>query len=371
MRVLFLSCSTGGGHDSAAKALIEQFEDMNVECTMVDAVEFSDKKFYNKFNDLYLKIINGPPTLFKSIYKAGQLYGKLKIKSPLYGINVISGKNLEELILKNNFDLIIATHLFPAHTLTHLKKKNNINFIFVLTDYTVIPFINEVNADYFVIGSKDLKKELIDKGILSNKILDYGIPVSKKFNTKYSKVEARKMKSLPLDKKIILMMSGSMGYGNLDDTIDEINNNYLEDVHVVVVCGNNEKLRIYLSEKYKDTITVVGFTKDINIYMNASDVILTKPGGLTSTEVAVSNSIPIFVNAIPGVEDYNERFFVDRNMGLSIKKNTVKSNLDLIFKNKNTIKKINRNQDKYINKFAAEDLCKFSIKNFGNMSKNV
>ena len=320
MKVLILSCSTGGGHDSAAKALIEQFKIMNIECKMIDSIELTNKKFSKKVNKTYVDIVTNKPKMFKTIYHMGELYGKLKIKSPVYEVNALFSKNLEEYIINNKFDYIIATHLYPAETLTYIKKRNsNIHFAVVATDYVCIPFWEETNPDYYIIPCKNLKNDFINKGISGKKLLSFGIPISPKFQNKYSKKESRNQLSLPHNKKIILIMSGSMGYGNIDNIIDKLLGVYNNKVLIIAICGNNKKLKQNLDKKYKNKILTKDYTTNINIYMNACDVILTKPGGLTSTEAAIANIPIVFTNPIPGCENYNAEFFQKKGMAFCLR----------------------------------------------------
>lgn len=200
-------------------------------------------------------------------------------------------------------------------TYFHQKENDKIKFINVATDYVCIPFWEETNPDYFVIPSSELIEDFTSKGIPSEKILPFGIPVSPKFNIKYTKKEARRQLSLPVNGKIALIMAGSMGYGNIIDTINRILDKYKKELNIVVICGNNKKMKVEIAKKFNNSnLYVFGYTDNVNIFMDASDMILTKPGGLTSTEVAVKNIPVIFTEPIPGCETYNARFFEKRQM---------------------------------------------------------
>lgn len=368
MKVLLLSCSTGGGHDSAAKAIKEKFKEYDIDCVMIDSIYLTSKSFSNKVNKLYIDLVNNKPNLWKKIYKIGEWYGNLKIKSPVYGVNMLFAKNLSEFIIKNNFDVVITTHLYPTETLTSMKKKNpNIKFIAVATDYVKIPFWEETNPDYFVIPSKDLKKDFTRKGIDSKKLLPFGIPVSAKFEYKFNKKEARTILSLPQNKKTILVMTGSMGYGNVDKMLNRIIEKYASKVNVVVICGNNKELKERLEKNYpQSNIIIKGFTEEVYIYMDACDVILTKPGGLTSTETAIKNIPTIFTNPIPGCEDYNAKFFEERNMALCANnEDEIIKKLDIILTDKKLVLKMKNAQSKYINKNSTKDIVEFVIKKYG------
>lgn len=376
MKILILSTGTSGGHDSAACALMERFEELGIECKKIDSRILTSRreaseKFDKKYNDLVIKI----PNLFKVIFILGEMFSIFRIKTPYYIANRFFSnelkKELSNYIEENKFNVILASYMVPRETLTMLKMKNpNIHFVTICTDYACVPLWNEINPDYYIIPSKELINNFVRRGIERKKLIPYGIPVSPKYLKKIDKKDARRQLSLPINKKIVLIMTGSLGYGKLNSIIDEIRDSYQKEVHIVVICGNNNKLKESLEEQYKDNITVEGYTKGINIYMDACDVLLTKPGGLTITEAAVKNIPIIFTDPIPGWEENNLKFFKTRNMAYSIKEpNDLTCYLDLLLNNKRKIYNMRKSQSKYINKNATNDICKFIIKKYKNSNK--
>lgn len=367
MKVLLLSCSTGGGHDSAAYAIGEKLTEKNIDWTMLDPIKLSSESFSKKVNNLYINVVNNNPNLFKGAYKLAEMYGSLKIKSPIYAINKLFAKKLEKYIEDNNINIAIATHLYPAEILTSIKKKNqNIHFIAVATDYTSIPFWEETNPDYFVIPSKDLMNEFTSKGIKEDKLLPLGIPVSPRFNSTTSKQSARKLLNINTKKPIILIMTGSMGFGNTESIIDKILEKYNNEVNVIIICGNNKEMKQNLENKYKqENVIIEGFINNIPLYMDASNIILTKPGGLTSTETAVKNILTIFTNPIPGCENHNAKFFEDRNMAyVSTNDDDTLKYIDILLTDKTLGKKMKTNQSKFINKNSTNDIVEFILKEY-------
>lgn len=367
MKVLLLSCNTGEGHNSASRAIKEQLEEYHITCDFVDALGLANKNISKKITDIYVASTAGNPKFFKMMYKAGELYSKIKIKSPVYGMNKLCKKSLTKFISDGKYDIIIATHLFPAETLTAMKKENpNIHFIAVATDYVSIPFWEETNPDYFIIPHAELVNDFTSKGISKNKLLPYGIPVSLKFNQHMTKKQARQELDLPIKGNIILIMSGSMGFGNLELTIEKLLDKFNNNITLVVLCGNNMKVKNNLKEKFdRPNIYIKSFTTEVSKYMDASNVILTKPGGLTSTETAVKNIPTILTAPIPGCETYNAKFFESHGLAL------VDSNIDkivdnayLLINDKKLSKQMINNQKKVINANAAKDICDFIIKNY-------
>lgn len=213
-----------------------------------------------------------------------------------------------------------------------------------------IPFWNETNPDYFVIPHKDLEKNFIDAGIAKEKLLPIGIPVATKFSAKYDKAKCKKELGLKANEKYVLILNGSMGFGNVNGMLKRLVSE-IEDVNFIVSCGNNKKLLDNLNENYKENSRVISlaYTNDLNKYIASSEGILTKPGGLTTTEIATMRKPLIHTMPIPGCENYNAAFFLDRKMSVKCEniEQVVASTKELLY-NEDMQKKIVDNQKKYI-----------------------
>ena len=137
MKVLILSCSTGGGHNSCARYIKEELDNNNIESVFMDFYDIVNKKAKKVAENIYLKTLNGEGKYFRMFYKLGEMYSNTKIKSPVYLVNKFHKKKLYEYIKDNNFDLVITTHLFPALCLTNInndEKIKRVNFLFVATE---------------------------------------------------------------------------------------------------------------------------------------------------------------------------------------------------------------------------------------------
>ena len=180
-----------------------------------------------------------------------------------------------------------------------------------MTDYTCIPFWEETECDYYVVAHEEMVAICVKRGIPEEKLLPLGIPVSGKFSRRADKDRARAYLHLPLEGVNYLLMGGSMGAGDLEKLTQQFCRTREEGEYLTVICGNNKKMFQKMKKKYKQDsfIFVVGKTRQMEVYMKACDMLYTKPGGLTSTEAAVSG-IPIVHTApIPGCETANKRFF--------------------------------------------------------------
>lgn len=356
MKVVVFTCSTGGGHNSCAKYIASEFRNRGIIADVKDYMFLIGAKASNRAEKLYLSSTKGNGNVFKTVYKLGELYNKTGIKSPVYGFNKLAVKNLDKFLKENNYDIAIGTHVFPCMALTELKKRRNIKFINVATDYECIPFWNETNPDVFVIPSEKLIDRFVEKGIDRKCLLPIGIPVASSF------FEVKNDLDLPNDKDIILLTSGSMGFGQMEECVLKILESI--DAYLVVVCGSNEELKNRLDRIDNKKLIVKGLINNMNEYMNKASVIVAKPGGLTSTEIAMMRKPFVLMMPIPGVENYNACFFENNKMGLCANDcDEVVFLIKKILDDKSLQEEMVSNQCKYINRNSAKDLVDYVINN--------
>lgn len=313
MKFLIMSVRAGYGHHSTGKALIEYFNNAGHECEMLDIFEYINPLLGNSIQDGYLI-----STKYLSGYY-GRIYGKLSEKDepyPEYSItallsNAVS-KKLSSYVSDFKPDAVIGTHSYAGVIMSIMKKKKIISCMTVgiVTDFTVHPFWESTSLDYYVTPDKLLDWQMMKKGISPKKLVSTGIPIRMPFSSKMDKNEARKMLGIS-DKETILLMMGSMGYGNVVETVKELDE-FETDFQVLCVCGSNEKLKSVLERnKYKKDIYIYGFVNNVDVMMDASDIIISKPGGLTTSEAFAKNLPMITMNPLPGQEDRNTDFLVN------------------------------------------------------------
>ena len=363
-KVLILSCGTGGGHNSAARAIQENLIDRGIETDFIEYLDIINPRVRNRVNKLYISSTRKNGKVFKVVYKLGEIYQKTNLKSPVYALNFLNKKRLYKYIIDNNYKYIITTHLFAGQSLTAIKKEHDIKFMAIATDYVCIPFWEETNPDYFVIPSEELKEDFKSKGIPEEKLLPFGIPTAKVYREEYDKKEYKEKLNFKVNEKYILILTGSMGFGNITEMINKMQNE-IKNVNFIVSCGHNEEVYNILKERCKNTnnIIILPFTNNISNYMKASDIILSKPGGLTTTEIATLRKPFIHTMPIPGCENYNAKFFESRNM--SIKCDTIEEVIQKtkkLLKDKTLQNQMIENQKKYIKKDACDKISDVVIR---------
>lgn len=363
MKILILSCSTGGGHNAAGRAIKERLEYEGHEAVMMDPFSLSGKKTPDRVGNTYVQVAKHTPKLFGAAYGLAKKISSSKHKSPIYYANIRTAKKLRKYLSENSFDAIVMPHLFPAEMVTYLKRKHEKipPTVAVATDYTCIPFWEETECDYYIAPHEQLLEENTERGMPAEKLYPCGIPVSMAFSKASNKAHARARLHLPADKPVFLVMSGSMGFGKMHLFVFELTRKLTHDEQLIIICGNNKKTQMILKGTYRrnKNVHITGFTDHVSDYMDASDVVFTKPGGLSSTEALVKNIPIVHTAAIPGCETKNKEFFMSR--GLSLASEHVHTQISqgiTLVENKEIRDAMISTQKKYAKPYASADIVK-------------
>ena len=321
MKFLILSCNTGGGHNSAAAAIKEYFDSKEIYSEIQDALAFDSRLKSDIISKGHIMLYKKAPRLFGAGYRFAENHpSKPGNESLTYTIMKRGVEKLYEYLNENQFDAVLCTHVFACMLMTEVKKCYNISIrsYFIATDYASYPGIEEVNADAFFIAHKYLIPDYMNYGIDERLLVPTGIPIKRAFYKSLPKEKAKDFLGLPKDKRVILLMCGSMGCGPVYKLGKMLLEKLPEDAKLVVVCVSNEKL-VNKFEKFSSdqNLRVIGFTNKMNIYMDACDVVMTKPGGLSSTESATKLLPMVLMNVVAGCETRNLEFFLNNEFAVS------------------------------------------------------
>ncbi len=318
MDVLILSCGTGGGHNAAAAALEEKLLQQGHRVTRFNPYDLHSQELSSRIDQAYIGLVKRAPKLFGALYTMGALYRRLPFQSPVYHLNGKMAPLLEEYLRQHKVDVILMTHIFPGQILTHIRRKGIAvpKTVLVATDYTCIPFAEECECDAYVVPSSALVEEFASWGIPRERIYPLGIPVAAAFSGHMTRAEAKAQLGLDPAKHYVLVASGSMGAGRPEKTLEMLQRLAAErpDVRIVTICGNNDAMADRLRRKFGDRMDVVGQTNQMALYLRACELYLTKPGGLSTTEAAVSGAVLGLLATIPGCETHNLNFFEKKGM---------------------------------------------------------
>ncbi len=328
MKILILSASTGEGHNSSGKAILNAMLQRGIDAEMKDVLEIANPRASKKVSKTYVKSTEGH-NLFSKIYALAVWVSEhlnQGRRSPVYLFNKIYWRRLYRYLEQGGYDAVVSVHLFAAESLTAVKREGKLRIptFFVMTDYTLHAFLNDTDLDYYIIPHEDLIPVYTRQGFKFDHIFPIGIPVDvDKFTTRQPKPEARKQVAEQLGFQLkanegnwYLVMSGSMGFGNMSQLMCEFISRIGKNDRVICVCGRNERnLHTVQRDFAKESRVVpVGYTDKVSLLMDACDVVLSKPGGITTTETIIKNIPLVHTAPIPGIESENAEFCHERNM---------------------------------------------------------
>lgn len=322
MKALVLSITAGGGHNATAKAICDHFKSIGCEAEMLDTFNYVSRFLGETVSKGYLITASKTKLLYKCCYRLAEMRKKSRSDaSPTRMSADLMAEKLLKYIENYDPDVIICTHIFAGIILDILKERSLIRAacIGILTDYAFHPFWEEaLHLDHVVVPNELLTAQALKKGFREEQILPLGIPIHPKFANSSSKIEARARLGLDLNKSTVLLMSGSMGYGNIEETV-ELLDRVTYDFQIITVCGNNSAAKARIDGmKTKKRILNLGFVDYVELLMDASDCIITKPGGLTSSEAMAKGLPMIIINPIPGQEDRNTEFFTNNGAAMAV-----------------------------------------------------
>ena len=367
-KILIFYASYGGGHLSAANSiknyLSSNYENIDVE--LIDCMKYINKPIEKITTTAYNEMAKKAPWAWGKIYSDSQ-------KGPLAHITTRSNQvfaiKLLRLLRKKNPDLIISTHPFGSQMCSYLKRKGKITskIATILTDFAPHDqwLVGSDYTDYFFVAHNKMKEYLISKNIPENKIFATGIPISNKFLETFN--TSKILNSLGLKenlKTILFFAGGKFGLGK-SRTLEIFNTlvNDFNNIQVIAISGKNKKMyedfnQIVKAANKTDFIRVFEFVNNVPELMAISDIVITKPGGLTTTESLVSGLPMIIINPIPGQEEENAQFLEHSNVGIWLKKQmNITETISNFLSDNKKLKQMKENTKKISNRNSTKDIC--------------
>ena len=374
MKVLIFYASYGGGHLNAAKSIENciktNYKDMDVE--MIDCMKYVNKTIEKVTTAAYREMAKKAPWAWGRIYSDAQ-------KGPLAHITTRSNKimaiKLLKLLREKKPDLIISTHPFGSQMCSYLKRKEKIHakIATIMTDFAPHDqwLIGKEYTDYYFVAHNKMKDYLKLQNIEDNKIFATGIPISSRFLEDFDTNAILKSFGLEPNKQTILFFAGGefgLGKNQTINIFECIVNNF-KNIQMVAIAGKNEKMKKQFEYIVNlcgrdNSIKVLPFTDKVPELMHISDLVITKPGGLTVTESLASNLPILVINPIPGQEEENAEFLEENRIAIWLKKkDDVEQVLNNLLNNKEKLLEMKENTKKLANKYAARDICKILMDN--------
>ena len=349
MKILIFYASYGGGHLNAAKSIndyiINNYPNNDVE--LIDCMKYVNKTIEKLTTAAYREMAKKAPWAWGKIYSDSQ-------KGPLAHLSSRSNKimaiKLLRLLREKQPDIIISTHPFGSQMCSYLKRKNKITakIATIMTDFSPHDqwLVGHESTDYFFVANDKMKNYLISKGITENKISVTGIPISNRFLKTYNKKEILDAYNLSEDKFTVLFFGGGefgLGKTKTAEIFESfVQESLKEKIQIIAIAGKNPKMKASFKEivsKYSvntnttnttnttdttditNNVKILEFTNQVPELMSISDLVVTKPGGLTTSESLASHLPMLIINPIPGQEEENAEFLEDKGIAIWLRKN--------------------------------------------------
>lgn len=371
-KILIFYGSYGGGHLSAAKNIKGEIESNypNSEVLLVDCIEYINKTLNKVTTKAYTDFSKNARWIWKRIYYSSDTGSLSKISN---SINKVMAIKLNKLIQDYNPYLIISTHPFSSQMCAILKKQQKINckLATIMTDYETHNqwLVDHDFVDYFFVAHEGMKNVLGSKNIDINKIFVTGIPLSNRFLLDYDKNKILSDYNLTPDKKTILFFAGGeFGFGK-DKTFNmfkDIINNF-PNIQVIAIAGRNEKMKERFDNLVEEIgalnhVKILSFTNQVPELMSVSDLVITKPGGLTTTESLASGLALLIIDPLPGQEEGNAMFVQDHGAGIWLRENdNIVEILSDILNSQDKLQNMQNNSKLTAKKSSTSDICKILL----------
>lgn len=325
MKILLVYVSRVSGHHRAAEAIEQTLE------RFYPQIKVRKEDLFKHGNPLVRKILDG---LYYAAIKVTPWFWDFLWNSNLifwltYGLREFSCllnsfRLYKEVIVPFNPQVVICTHGLPLALCSTIKRRKKLDYLLVAvpTDYSLHPYWTYNNVDVYFLAHEEMKESLRKKGISQDKVQACGIPISPIFSEDTDKEGLKDKWQIRHDLFTILLMGGGQGIGPLRRTVDTLNRLGLP-IQLLIVTGTNDGLKKELQEiepKLSIPVKILGYTKKINELMEISDLLISKPGGLTIAEALVKDLPLGILDCLAGQERKNQEFLLKKKIAFNLQR---------------------------------------------------
>lgn len=321
-RVLLMYITKVSGHRQATVAIQKSLKQLNpnIEAPTVNGFGFTYPILEKVVNKAYMSVIKRTPKVWDYMYDNPKIVkSSQSIKNFLHKT---SYDKVAKLFKRHAPDAVVCTQAFPCGMVAHYKMRNNLKTIIigVLTDFSPHSFWINEGVDYYVVPSAEAKERFIKKGVSSDAIKVYGIPIRSKFSIQLDKKSIAEKLGLDPDIPTIVIMGGGQGLGPIKATVRSLIKVDMK-FQMIVLAGVNKKIISSLKRYTKRSskkIIIYEFANNVDELMELATIIITKPGGITTAECLAKGLPMVIVNPIPGQEMRNTDFLIKKGIGIRI-----------------------------------------------------
>lgn len=371
--VIIFYASYGGGHLSAAKSIKQHIEAnyQDIHLEMIDCMKYINKTVEKLTTGAYREMAKKAPKLWGKVYSGSEKGVLSRISKDS---NKLMASKLYKLLDEKKPDLVISTHPFSSQMVSYLKKKGKLNckLVTIMTDFVMHKqwLIGHEYTEHFFVSNEAMKQDIVSYGVSAEKIHVTGIPMSSRFLESFDKTKIFENFHLDENKKVILFFGGGE-FGLGKDRTAQILKALICKVpsyQVVAVAGKNEKMKeafeqLVLECHANDRVCVLGFTDKVPELMSISSAVVTKPGGLTTTESLTSGLPILIINPIPGQEEENAEFLEKNHVGIWLRKEDIPEDVVCkFFESEESLEKMHEHAKQLACRNSTEEICKIALK---------
>jgi processive 1,2-diacylglycerol beta-glucosyltransferase len=326
------------GHRQGAVAISKSLKSLDTDCEVlsINGFGYTYPLMEKIVNTAYMGVIKRAPKIWEYLYDNPKVIKfSEKWKKSIYKS---SHKKLKPLIDQFKPDVIACTQAFPCGMVADYKKTHNlpIKIIGVLTDYAPHLYWLHEGVDYYVVPSKEARDRFVKEGVPEDRIKIFGIPIRMKFAQQAGSKRIAEKLGLDVNIPTILIMGGGQGLGPMKEAVKSLVR--LErPLQLIVICGTNVKLVNWIKKIQRKTskkIIFYDYAGNVDELMEISTLIVSKPGGMTTSECLAKGLPMVIVDPIPGQEEWNSQFLVNQGIAIRVDdKRHIGHEIDLMLEN--------------------------------------
>lgn len=320
--MLILHGGGGLGHVKAAEAVLEALKRKYplAEAKNINVLDFGPSTFKKIFNESYDFLSTKVPELWRLVYKHFNENGD-NTNIPMIISRLSLEKRFISFVRSYQPDFIISSHPLPVQLISYAKREDLIRIpsANIITDFICHHFWINSDVNLYFVAHEETKKNLQNLGVEKEKIIVSGIPISERFQKPFDKKALKKKFGFHPRQPVFLMVGGRLRFYDIEKIIKNFSG-IIKSIGCIIIAGRDFELEKKLrKEAFPDFVKIFGFVDNIEEAMGASDVILTKSGGLTVSECLAMGLPMILYKVIPGQEEGNMEFLLRHGLGIKVK----------------------------------------------------
>lgn len=366
MNIKIFHATAGHGHKKVAEVIAQTFQKRGRESVQVlDVLDETPSLMKSAYPASYFYAVKYAPKLWGWFYEMLDKPAFYRWVYPIRRIhNALMGASLLRKLQKEQPDVLISCHFFTAEHFAHAKRKGLLKakLVTVITDFFPHSFWVNEGTDYYWVMGDEGKKELMRRGVAESQIIAGGIPVAEVFKPTGHKETIIQRWNFKNDRLTLLFTSGSFGLGPQEAILKELDS-FEDKIQCLVVCGNNKELQQKLqAQTWPFPVQVFGFVDFMADLMEASDLMLAKSGGSTTTESLAKGLPMIILDPIPGQETRNAQLLLARNASFSMSEPAqIKTIMKAVLENPRLLQNKHLEIRKMARPNAADDFVTFIL----------